>query len=120
VPGAFFLLSGISPAGVIIGTSFDEDFVPHAFLRANDGTISTIDVPIGVNGTQAFGINPDGVITGTHTDASFATHGFVRASDGALTTFDPPAPGFIEPFAPFSFGLLLSITPQGGYHRNLL
>jgi hypothetical protein len=116
VPGAFdgfFFLTSINPAGLIVGTLFDENFVTHGFVRATNGTITTIDVPGAVNGTTAIGINPMGVITGIYTDASFLSHAFVRASDGTLTTFDPPSPGFMEPFAPFSFGPELSITPQG-------
>jgi hypothetical protein len=121
VPGAFdgsFFLTSINPAGLAVGTLFDENFVTHGFARATNGTITTIDVPDAgkdsfPQGTRAIGINPMGEITGTYTDASFMSHAFVRANDGTLTTFDPPAPGHMEPFAPFSFGPLLSITPQG-------
>jgi len=115
VPGAVngFFVSSINPARVIIGTSFDVNFVRHGFVRASDGTITTIDVPNAVNGTEAVAINPEGEITGIYTDASSVSHGFLRDRDGTLTTFDPPSPGHMEPFAPFSFGPLLSITPEG-------
>ena len=111
--GGFFLLSGINPAGTIIGSLFDENFFQHAFVRARAGNIITINIPSAVNGSQAVAINPRGIITGTFTDSEFVSHGFLRSSNGTLTTFDPPAPGFMEPFAPFSFAPLLSITPQG-------
>jgi hypothetical protein len=116
VPGAFegfFFLTGINPSGVVVGTLFDENFVTHGFVRGRDGAITMVDFPGADNGTKAVGINPAGVITGIYTDASFVSHGFLRASDGTLTSFDPPSPGYMEPFAPFSFGPQLSITPQG-------
>jgi hypothetical protein len=111
--GGFFFLSAINPVGTIIGSLFDENFLTTGFVRAQAGNIITIDIPSAVNGSQAVAINPTGVVAGTYTDADFVSHGFLRANNGALTTFDPPAPGFMEPFAQFSFGPLLSITPQG-------
>ena len=114
-PGAVFGTnpSGINPAGVITGTLFDVNFVGHGFVRAINGTITTIDLPGAVNGTEAVAINPAGVVTGIYTDGSFVSHGFLRDRDGAFTTFDPPTPGFINAFAPFSFGPDLSITAEG-------
>ena len=111
--GGFFFLSGMNPAGTIIGSLLDENFLEQGFLRARNGNIATIDIPDAVNGSRAVAINPRGVITGTYTDADSVSHGFLRASNGTLTTFEAPVPGFIEPFAPFSFGPLLSITPEG-------
>jgi hypothetical protein len=105
--------SGINPAGVVMGTFADVNFVGHGFLRAIDGSITTFDVPSAVNGTNAVAINPAGVITGIYTDGSFVSHGFLRDRHGAFTTFDPPTPGFIDAFAPFSFGPDLSITAEG-------
>jgi hypothetical protein len=108
-----FFLNGINPLGTIIGTLFDVNFLTHGFVRAKDGSITMLDVPSADNGTQAIGINPRGMITGTYTDVNSVTHGFLRARDGTLISFDPPAPGFMRPFALFSFGPLLSITPPG-------
>ena len=108
-----FFVYGINPPGTIIGTLFDVNSLTHGFVRAKDGTITTLDFPSAANGTAAIGINSRGMITGTYTDVNSVTHGFLRARDGTLTTFDPPAPGFMRPFAPFSVGPLLSITPQG-------
>ena len=105
--------SGINPAGVITGSFNDVNFVTHGFIRAKDGAITTFDVPGAVNGTEAIAINPAGVITGIYTDGSFVSHGFLRDRHGAFTTFDPPTPGFINAFAPFSFGPDLSIMPNG-------
>jgi len=111
--GGFFFLTGINPMGTIIGSLFDENFLQHGFVRARSGNITTIEIPEAVNGTQAVAINPRGLITGTYTDADFVSHGFLRASNGTFKTFDPPSPGEIRPFASFSFGPLLSITPHG-------
>jgi hypothetical protein len=85
--------------------------VPHGFVRASKGTITTFDASGAVNGTQAISINPEGSIVGIYTDANFVNHGFLRASKGTITTFDPP--GFIQTFAPFSFGPDLFINPDG-------
>jgi hypothetical protein len=118
--GGFFILTNINPVGVIIGTFFDADFVRHGFVRTTDGTITTLDIPNAVNGSQAIGFNPQRAITGTYTDADFVTHGLLRASDGTLSTFDPPAAGYMREFALFSFGSLVSITPDGVIQWNLL
>ena len=113
-PGAqFYLTLAINPAGTITGTFFDVNFVTHGVIRAKDGAITTFDVPGAVNGTEAVAISPAGVITGIYTDGSFVSHGFLRDRHGAFTTFDPPTPGFINAFAPFSFGPDLSIMPNG-------
>jgi hypothetical protein len=96
-PARDMLPSGINPAGAVTGTYVDANLVSHGFLRARDGTFTTIDPPgsIGAYVGNYFGlvgppINPAGAITGTYLDASGVQHGFLRARDGTFTTFDPP------------------------------
>jgi hypothetical protein len=114
--------SSISPDGAITGTFYDVNDVGHGFLRAENGTFTTLDATgAGTaacpQGTQAVVINPEGVILGIYTDANNANHGFLRASDGNFATFDPPgniAAGTVPfPGAPFSFGPDLSMNPEG-------
>jgi hypothetical protein len=74
----------------------DANFVVHGFLRAPDGTITTIDAPgagagaFPSGGTWAFGINPQGTVAGCYIDNSNVGHGFVRNRKGTLTAFDVP------------------------------
>jgi hypothetical protein len=60
----------------------------HGFLRAPDGTFTTIDIP-----GSPVSINPAGAITGNYSDANFLNHSFLRAPDGTITTFDAPNAG---------------------------
>ena len=94
----------INSTGAITGYYTDANFLDHGFLRARDGTITTIDAPDSIS-TDALSINLAGVIAGSYIDANFAPHGFVRAPDGTFTTFDAPDAGFfIEP---------ITINPEG-------
>jgi hypothetical protein len=90
-------VSGITPAGRIIGFYADASNVNHGDVRAPDGTITGFDVPgAGTGpgqGTVAANINPAGAITGYYVDASGVNHGFVRNRHGAITTFDAPGTG---------------------------
>ena len=74
---------GINPGGVITGFYSDVNFVGHGFLRASDGTITTLDAPGAGSsaGTGTFPLtnNPSGAIVGYYMDASFTTHGFLRS-----------------------------------------
>ena len=79
-----------------MGFFTDTNFVLHGFLRASDGTITTLDAPgagtQAATGTQATDINANGVIAGTLL-VSGATHSFFRDATGAYTVFDPPQAG---------------------------
>jgi hypothetical protein len=77
-------------AGVITGYYSDANSLNHGFLRNSSGTLTSFDVPDGVNGTFALAINPAGVVTGYYNDANSVAHGFLRASSGAFATFDAP------------------------------
>ena len=84
----------INPAGAITGTYQDTNSALHGFLRAADGTITTIDAPGALNapfvGTSAAVITPLGSIAGTYTDANFNQHMFLRAKGGTLTNVEFP------------------------------
>jgi hypothetical protein len=87
----------INSLGEIVGQYQDENYLYHGFLRAPDGTFTTIDSPgAGTEaglGTIAENIGPEGLIAGFYLDANNVYHGFVRARDGAITTFDAPGAG---------------------------
>ena len=73
---------GINPAGVIAGDYADASNVFHGFVRAKDGTITTIEVPAAgtgpFQGTQAVATNPSGATTGAYSDSNNVAHGFLR------------------------------------------
>ncbi|MGH9432393.1 MAG: hypothetical protein ACRD3T_12710 [Terriglobia bacterium] len=110
VPGASTAIDqgtfpmSINPVGEITGFYIDTNSVAHGFVRAADGTITTVDPPGSVY-TLAHAINPAGAITGDWYDANSVDHGFVRASDGTFTTFDVPGAYF--------FATAGSINPAG-------
>jgi hypothetical protein len=93
VPGAAngTFPTSINLGGAITGYFVDAGQVTHGFLRAQDGAITTFDVPFGnVYGTYPGFISQPGAITGSYADANFVSHGFVRATNGVVTTFDTP------------------------------
>ncbi len=84
----------INDLGVASGNYVDAT-TEHGFLRAADGTFTTIDPP-GSAYTAAVGLNLEGAITGYYLDSSFvAWHGFLRTPDGKYTTFDAPGAGAV-------------------------
>jgi len=107
--------TSINSGEAITGFYFDANSVPHGFLRANNGSFTKFDLPVGsslanVPPQPGSAISPDGSVAGSYLDASLVGHGFLRAPDGAFTTFD--APGGIATFAN-------SINPGGaitGYY----
>ena len=52
--------------------------MPISFLRAANGTVSSVNDPEAVQGTFVIGINPAGVVIGNYTDGNGVQHGFVR------------------------------------------
>ena len=58
----------------------------HGFLRAADGTITTLD-PSGSTGTVPTAINAKGDVAGYYTYQGHE-HGFLRTADGTITSFD--------------------------------
>ena len=85
----------INPAGEITGNYLAElgtsgQFVPHRFLRAADGTITTNVDPANTFSSNPGAINPNGTIAGYYEDISGAWHFFLRNKHGVFTTFDIP------------------------------
>jgi probable HAF family extracellular repeat protein len=70
--------------GEVVGTYTDAGLVQHAFLRAPNGYIKTIDAPGagGGQGTVAFAIDDAGVIAGAFQDSNNVYHGFLRFPNG--------------------------------------
>lgn len=90
----------INAAGTITGIYTDPSGVGHVFLRAPDGTFTTLDAPGAgtgdVQGTWSATfctLNPAGAITGWYVDAGNALHGYLRTAKGTITTFDAPGGG---------------------------
>jgi hypothetical protein len=73
-------------------TGFYSDSVGsgfHGFVRAANGSITTFDVPLSVNGTFPSGISNNGAVTGSYGDnVGSGNHGFVLAANGKFATFD--------------------------------
>ncbi len=93
----------INDSGQIVGLyttgSAGSASTYYGFLRAADGTITTLTEPdagSGENGngdkqgTEAIDINASGEIVGDYSDSSNNVHGFVLATSGVYTSFDPP------------------------------
>jgi hypothetical protein len=106
----------INPEGAITGFYGDANFVFHAFLRAPEGAITTVDVPGGINGTVASSINPAGTIAGVYSDANNVSHGFLRTPEGAFTTFD--VPGAQQTGTNGNIVINPAGTIAGGYEAN--
>ena len=101
-------MMNIDAAGDVAGSYFDKKFAQHGFLRAANGTFTTIDAPGAEtapcpthgNGSVVlcgtFSVIPDagGDITGSYVDSNGIVHGFVRpAGTGNITSFDDPGAG---------------------------
>ena len=96
-PGTLAYIRG--QLGAVSGFYLDAEDVYHGFLRAPDGTFTTINAP-GANttagdfsGTFPTGLNVEGAISGYYCDKANTCHGFLRAPDGKFTTFDAPGAG---------------------------
>jgi hypothetical protein len=89
--------NGLNPEGAMVGWYYDTNDASHGFVRAPDGSITTVDVPGGGTGVQqgtlVGGINPAGATTGYTLNPGYVLQGFLRAPDGTLTMFDVPGGG---------------------------
>src|SRR5437016_3376589 len=74
--------------GRIVG-AYSDGSVNHGFTY-DGSTYTTLDDPLGTNGTQLLGINNLGQIVGSYIDASGHSHGFLY-SGGGFTTLDDPS-----------------------------
>ncbi|HTT99152.1 MAG TPA: hypothetical protein VMF58_13970 [Rhizomicrobium sp.] len=79
--------AGINTAGVIAGYYKDSSGLYHAFLRAHDGSITTIDVD-GYYNTQATAIDDNGDIVGSATMGGTVS-AMLRTSNGTISIFIP-------------------------------
>lgn len=84
---------GLNPEGAISGWYTDRNNGVHGYLRAPDGTITTIDAPGAYQFTLLGGINPAGATTGYYGDKNVVYHGLLRAPDDIFTTFEAPGAG---------------------------
>jgi hypothetical protein len=88
---------GINNLGAIVGQYVDASALKHGFLRAPDGTFTTIDAPgagqAPPQGSFSWSINRAGAIAGQFTDVNGVLHGYVRAPDGTFTTIDATIAG---------------------------
>jgi hypothetical protein len=103
---------GINDSSEIAG-SYQDSHGWHGFVRAADGTITTLDVPgscASCGGTDATAINDVGVVSGRYYTNYNQSNGFVRASDGTITTFAVP-----ESSSVFVYGINASGEIAGYY-----
>jgi hypothetical protein len=87
----------LTPGGEIEGVYVAPNGVLHGFVRSNQGTFSTFDVPgAGTGpgqGTLPESNNTLGAIAGNYLDGSGVDHGFLRDTQGTFSTFDVPGAG---------------------------
>ena len=79
---------GINDAGQIVGFYIDSSGILHGFLYSG-GTYTTLDDPLGTNGTDALRHQQAGQIVGYYIDSNDMSHGFLY-SGGTYTTLDDP------------------------------
>jgi probable HAF family extracellular repeat protein len=79
---------GINASGQIVGYYIDTSSALHGFLLSG-GHYTTLDDPVGVQGTVARGINASSVIVGYSLGPYTIQHGF-RLSAGNYLTLDDP------------------------------
>ena len=85
-PGATFTFAnGINDIGEIVGFYVDNSGKDHGFLYSG-GSYTTIDNPLGTNGTEAFGINDMGEIVGAYIDSTGLAHGFLATTATMITS----------------------------------
>jgi hypothetical protein len=88
---------GLTPNGEAEGVYVDPNGVLHGFVRSNQGTFTTFDVPSAGTGpgqgTLPESNNTAGAIAGNYIDASSVNHGFLRDKQGSFRLFDVPGAG---------------------------
>ena len=67
--------------------SYESAGVWHGFVRASDGTVTTIDPP-GSVGTAVCCVDDQGRLAGDYFDDNDVDHGFTRSKSGKITSFD--------------------------------
>ncbi len=94
----------INTNGDIAGTYLDANNVIHGFVRAADGTITTIDDRYAgtgaLQGTASFSINDLGEITGVYADTNGMLHGytaqFTAAPQGQVSNLQNTVGDFVS------------------------
>jgi len=108
--------------GEAVGYYTDTNLVPHGFIRAADGKITSFDAPgaglgFGLEqGTVAYSVNDFGVIAGQYEDPNDVFHGFIRFPNGAYETFDAPGAGTGENQGTIAFNINLQGATAGIYY----
>jgi uncharacterized membrane protein len=83
-------LSGINPAGEIVGSYSEQGGATLGFVRDRHGNFMTIDVSGAEAETNANDISAGGEIVGQYQDANGVDHGFLMTRSGAFFTIDYP------------------------------
>ena len=87
--------TSLNNAGTIAGFFSDSAGI-HGFTLTSGGTLTTIDDPNAVHGTEVTGINKNGDLVGFYYDGAFTAHGF-SLINGTFSTIDytarAPVPG---------------------------
>ena len=97
---------GINNAGQIVGSYENRYLVSQGFIDTN-GTFTTVEDPLGTEGSWADGINSNGDIVGYYEDSSGNDHGFLATPDGTSTDGAPlPVSGGTLPGAAVLLGWL--------------
>jgi probable HAF family extracellular repeat protein len=76
----------INDFGQVVGNYTDASLKSHGFLYSG-ASYTTLDDPLGTNGTFAYGINDAGQIVGIYINSNSQTHGFIY-NGHTYTTID--------------------------------
>lgn len=105
----------INNSGQIVGYYVDSAGASHGFLRASNGTITTIDVP-GAASTNSASNSNTGWIAGSYATSgttvgevvgNIVSHGFRLSPGGTLLTFDVPGASTTVALGVNSSGLVI-------------
>lgn len=116
--------NSVNASGEVVGLFTDGNYVFHGYLRAANGTITTIDDSnagtAAEEGTGALAINASGMIAGTYADSNSMLHGFIydssvlTATTTTLTPVPTPNPSvYQEPVT-----LTATVSSTGGTPAN--
>jgi hypothetical protein len=86
-PGSIYTTARSISHGAVAGFFQDNQGRYHGFLRAPDGSMTTIDAAGAVN-TYGASVDESARVTGFYATADGTDHGFLRFSDGTFATFD--------------------------------
>lgn len=113
-PGATYTYPQlITNRGEVVGYFYDQSHF-HGFVRASDGTITTIDVR-GATDTYPAAMRRDGTIVGSFSVGQNHQRGFVRAPDGRITKFQAPHSGiYTDPIFITNTGWIAGTAQRGG------